>query len=87
MKERLRSVLAWIAFTNAVILVAGSLLVLVGVTTNDFGVLGERVPAYMAMYVRNDIYAVMLSPAVWILLFVWTGSARILPWKQVTNDD
>ena len=81
MKERLWNVLAWVAFTNAVILVVGTLLVLAGVTTNDFGVLGERVTAYMAMYVRNDIYALMLSPAVWILLAICTGSARTLPWR------
>ena len=53
MKERLWNVLAWVAFTNAVILVAGTVLVLAGVTTNDFGVLGERFTAYMAMYVRT----------------------------------
>ena len=81
MKERLWNVLAWVAFTNAVILVAGTVLFLAGVTTNDFGVLGERVTAYMAMYVRNDIYALMLSPAVWLVTWILTGRPRILPWR------
>ena len=27
------------------------------------------------------------SPVTWLVLYVLTGSPRILPWKQVTDDD
>ncbi len=79
MEERLRNVLAWMGFPNAGVIVAGTLPVLTAVKSNDVDARGERVTAYMAADVRNETYVLMLSPDIWMLLSIWTGSARILP--------
>ena len=79
MEGRLCNVLAWMACPNAGAIVSGTLLVLPGVKRNDVDALGVRVTAYTAAYVSNETYVLMFSPAVGILLSIWTGRARILP--------
>lgn len=81
MKEQIGNALAWLALANAGILIAGTALVLTGVTRQDFGELGDGITDIVAVLVRNDIYLTILSPAIWLLLYIWTGSPRILPWR------
>ena len=54
--------------------------------TNDFDAFGERVTACMVVHIRNETCVLMLSPAIRILLSIWTGIARILPWGKASSD-
>ena len=76
MKKRLINVLAWAAAVWSAFHIVGF-----GVAILD----GRAGPVAVALI--NEPSWLAPAPAIWLLLYIWTGDPRILPWKQVTNDD
>ena len=76
MKKRLINVLAWAAAVWSALLIVGF-----GVAILD----GRAGPVAVALI--NEPSWLAPAPAIWTLLYIWTGYLRILPWRQVTNDD
>ena len=80
-KKNLTWLLSWYAFVHAVTLSA--ILFVHFVLNIDMTLLGEPgklMEAYFLDLLGRNI-AVGLSPALWLILRLFTGRARILPWR------
>ena len=83
MKDRVFIVLSWVAFAQALIVLAG---VLNGMNTS-LPIPTSRVGRFYSDYVSTvfagkEIIAYAASPAIWLVSYVVTGAPRILPWKN-----
>ena len=83
MKDRVFIVLSWVAFAQALIVLAG---VLNGMN-NSLPIPTSRVGRFYSDYVSTvfagkEIIAYAASPAIWLLSYVATGAPRILQWKN-----
>ena len=83
MKDRVFIVLSWVAFAQALIVLAG---VLNGMN-NSLPIPTSRVGRFYSDYVSTvfagkEIIAYAASPAIWLVSYVVTGAPRILPWKN-----
>ena len=95
-KRLLLPIFAWLAFFNAVMVVNVPVFIVLCSKCDMF----ERKSLYYRLtHGYFDLLATLpgeglwlllgLSPVTWMLLYVWTGATRILPWKRLapTGDD
>lgn len=87
MLGRLTLVLSWWAFLHAVVWTTAAILALVDVywlinLNYRFGYLEMFEP-----YVSHNQFGFGFAPAVWLVTWILTGSARILPWKRLAAND
>ena len=83
MKDRVFIVLSWVAFAQALIVLAG----VVNGMNNSLPIPTSRVGRFYSDYVSTvfagkEIIAYAASPAIWLVSYVVTGAPRILPWKN-----
>ena len=80
----------WWALINALILVYAFVCgYLLGVGPSQV-FLGELVDGYFD-WVRylfgEDVYVLFISPVLWLILWITTGSPRFLPWKPLRGEE
>ena len=91
-KRLLVSISAWLAFVNAVMVLNTPVFIVVCSKCDMFE---NKSLYYRLTHGYYDLLATLpgevglwlclgLSPAIWVLLYVWTGATRILPWKRLT---
>ena len=82
MKERFLLAVSWLAFANAAFI--GLLLSLeaLGFSKQDLPTIASMVNAYQDLMLGSETLAFVLSPFIWVVLWIVTGSPRILPWKS-----
>lgn len=71
-KKGVVTALSWWAFLHACLLALSVVMFEIGVLSS-FG----RLETFM-----QDYFLFAVSPAIWVVLYIQTGSARILPWNQ-----
>ena len=80
MKYGLATVLAWWAFLHATAVISGLIAHETGLRRGHVPLVDDYLNAVSAF---SGAWLVMgLAPAIWVTLFIWTGSPRILPWRQ-----
>ena len=80
MKERLALAFSWWAFLHTAIVVFAIIVDWDGAENMASSVDGtyfEIIP-----FVEEAVFAFGLPPAVWLVLWIVTGSPRILPWRK-----
>lgn len=89
MKELLATVLSWVAFMSALMIVNVPIYLIVCSKCDMFESksLYYRVTNgyfdFLATLPGHGLWLFFgLAPAIWLLLFVWTGRARIAPWER-----
>ena len=87
MKELLATILSWVAFMSALMIVNVPIYLIVCSKCDMFESksLYYRITNgyfdFLATLPGHGLWLFFgLAPAIWLLLFVWTGSARIVPW-------
>ena len=83
MKERIFILLSWAAFAHVLIVLVG---VLDGMN-NSLPIPTSEVARFYSDYISTvfageEIVAYAVSPVVWLLSYVATGTPKILPWKR-----
>lgn len=83
MKERIFILLSWAAFAHALIVLVG---VLDGMN-NSLPIPTSEVGRFYGDYISTvfageEIVAYAVSPVIWVLSYVATGSTKILPWRR-----
>lgn len=89
MKELLATVLSWVAFMSALMIVNVPVYLIVCSKCDMFESksLYYRITNgyfdFLATLPGNGLWLFFgLAPAIWLLLFLWTGGARIAPWER-----
>ena len=83
MKDRVFIVLSWIAFAHALIVLAGVLDGMNNSLPIPTSEVGRFYSDYLStVFAGEEIIAYAVSPAIWLLSYVVTGTPRILPWKK-----
>jgi len=89
MRELLATVLSWVAFMSALMIVNVPVYLIVCSKCDMFESksLYYRITNgyfdFLATLPGHGLWLFFgLAPAIWLLLFVWTGSARIAPWER-----
>ena len=96
MKERLATIFLWLAFLhafiNALLVVNFPIFIVVCSKCDMFE---NKSLYYRVTHAYFDFLATLpgeglwlffgVSPAIWFLLFVCTGSVRIVPWRHATK--
>lgn len=83
MKEKLALALSWWAFMHIVFVAALFASSRFGVTVISnflYGIYFEAVP-----YVVEDEFVFNLPLLIWVALYVFTGSPRLLPWRKPSH--
>ena len=80
MKTRITLALAWWAFVNAILLLAGFIDQMNSSLPIPTSELGRFVSDYSTIY-QDEIILYALSPAIWLGLWLTTGNPKVLPWK------
>ena len=86
MKERLALVLSWYAFAHvALIAISYVFEQVLHLRRGDWGLFGDALYSYFRFYERTlDMpfqLILVVSPAIWVGLWITTGKSRFLPWK------
>ena len=83
MKDRVFTVLSWIAFAHALIVLAGVLDGMNNYLPIPTSEVGRFYSDYVStVFAGEEIMAYAASPAIWLLSYVATGDPRILPWRK-----
>ena len=83
MKDRVTIVLSWIAFAHALIVLAGVLDGMYNSLPIPTSEVGRFYRDYLStVFAGEEVIAYAVSPAIWLLSYVVTGSPRILPWRK-----
>ena len=89
MKELLATVLSWVAFLSVLMIVNVPIYLIVCSKCEMFESksLYYRVTNgyvdFLATLPGNGLWLFFgLAPAIWLLLFAWTGNVRIVPWER-----
>ena len=83
MKDRGFIVLSWVAFAHALVVLAGVLDGMNNSLPIPTSEVGRFYRDYLStVFAGEEIIAYAVSPVIWLLSYVVTGSARILPWKK-----
>ena len=92
MKELLAKILSWLAFLNALMIVNFPIFIVVCSKCDMFE---SKSLYYRVTNAYFDFLTTLpgdgvwlffgLSPAIWILLFVCTGSFRFVPWRRAAK--
>ena len=83
MKERIFTLLSWAAFAHALVVLAG---VLDGMN-NSLPIPTSEVGRFYSDYISTvftgeEIIAYAVSPVIWLLSYVATGTPKVLPWRK-----
>ena len=87
MKERLILALSWFFFAHTSLLAFVIVTSIVGIDLGVLGLVGDVIDSYGDLFPVDGWLLFGLLIIGWIGLWIVTGSPRILPWKQVTDDD
>ncbi len=89
MKYRLATILSWLAFLNAIMVINVPIFIVVCSKCDMFE---SKSLYYRVTMGYFDLLATLpgqglwllfgLSPAIWVLLFICTGRFRIVPWRH-----
>ena len=82
MKERFLLAVSWLAFANAAFLGLVLSLAVLGIKGGDLPLLDSMASVYEDLMLNSLTLAVGLSPSIWLVLWIVTGSPRILPWRK-----
>ena len=82
MKERFLLAVSWLAFTNAAVIGLMLSLGVLGFSKQDLPTIASMVNVYKDLMLGSWTLAFGLSPFIWVVLWIVTGSPRFLPWKQ-----
>ena len=83
MKDRVFIVLSWIAFANALIVLAGVLDGMNNSLPIPTSEVGRCYSDYLStVFTGEEIIAYAVSPAIWLFSYVATGAPRVLPWRR-----
>lgn len=92
MKERLATGLSWLALCNAAMIVNVPFFIVLCSKCDMFeskSVYYRITHGYFDLLARlpgNEfIWLLVLSPAAWLFLYLWTGRLRLLPWIGESN--
>ena len=81
MKERFLLTVSWLAFANGVTISVIGVLVALDIQPEQIGLAGEVLEGY-ADFMDSPVTAIGLSVAIWLVLWIVTGSPRFLPWRR-----
>ena len=89
MKKLVATTLSWLAFFNAVMVLNVPVFIVVCSKCDMFE---NKSLYYRITHGYFDVLATLpgeglwllfgLSPAIWFLLYFWTGKPRVLPWRR-----
>lgn len=89
MKELLATVLSWVAFMSALMIVNVPIYLIVCSKCDMFeskSLYYQVTNGYfdfLATLPGNGLWLFFgLAPTIWLLLFLWTGKVRIAPWER-----
>ena len=89
LKEALTTALSWLAFLHAAMVVNFPIALILcskcGMSENEGWyslVVNGHLNALDTLPGGSVLWFFGLSPAIWLLLYAWTGSPRIKPWKK-----
>ena len=91
MKERLTLLLSWYAFAHAAVAATAVLLIIV-LGLEPSGLVNTMLESYTDIF--RDLFGrdydeavfFLLTPAIWLGLWLTTGKPRFLPWKAVGGE-
>ena len=86
MKERFLLAVSWWCLVHAFLLVSVLYWEAIGARRSDLGLLGELMKGYFNLFPVPAL-AVGFPFIGWLVLWIVTGSPRILPWRKVEQDD
>ena len=95
MRKWVATTLSWLAFLNAAMVVNVPVFIVVCSKCDMFE---SKSLYYRVSHGYYDFFLATLpgdglwlffglSPAIWVLLWIWTGSARILPFRRVQQSE
>ena len=83
MKDRVFTVLSWVAMAHALVVLAGVLDGMNNSLPIPTSEVGRFYSDYLStVFAGEEIIAYAVSPVIWLLSYVATGGPRILPWRK-----